>query len=165
MEELLYNLIAHINEGLPELSLVDEDYGQLEALDDPNIDQYPLTYPAVLIDAAETEWSDITGLSQKGKATVRLRLIIDCYDDTHEPSGTMGAIMQRAEMLGNLHRLVQGFRPMDDGVMRREKSRFYTWKHGIKVYENVYTLTVTENIQETEKADAPKKIVLSVGRL
>ena len=33
MESLLYQLINHIKEQMPSLSLVDEDYGQLEAID------------------------------------------------------------------------------------------------------------------------------------
>ena len=32
MELLLYHLIDHIKKEMPELSLVDEDYGQLEAI-------------------------------------------------------------------------------------------------------------------------------------
>ena len=33
MESLLYQLINHIKEQMPSLSLVDEDYGQLEAIE------------------------------------------------------------------------------------------------------------------------------------
>ena len=33
MELLLYHLIDHIKESMTSLSLVDEDYGQLEAID------------------------------------------------------------------------------------------------------------------------------------
>ena len=34
MEELIINLIEEINKNMPQLSLVDEDYGQLDAIDD-----------------------------------------------------------------------------------------------------------------------------------
>ena len=58
MESLLVNLINKIASELPWARTVDEDYGQLEALDDENIDMYPLTFPAILIDMPGTEWSD-----------------------------------------------------------------------------------------------------------
>lgn len=149
MELLLYRLISHIKENMSSLSLVDEDYGQLEAIDKEDVDMYPITFPAVLIDAPECEWSCINGKSQKGKATVGVKLIIDCYDDTHYGSGTTEAIQERSNIVSELHKLLQGFRPVNDGEMIREKSRFYTWSHGIKVYEMLYSVSVTEKIRET----------------
>lgn len=163
MESLLYQLINHIKENMPSLSLVDEDYGQLEAIDKEDVDTYPVTFPCVLIDIPETEWSNLSGKSQKGKAKVNVRLVIDCYDDTHYGSGTMEAMLERAEMVRDLHRFLQCYRPDGDGELIREKSRFYTWSHGIKVYEMLYTVATTDIIQETVKADVPGKIALAVA--
>lgn len=164
MELLLYHLINHIKEQMPELSLVDEDYGQLEAIDKEETDTYPVTFPCVLIDTPETDWDNIAGKSQKGKAKVGVRLVIDCYDDTHYGSGTMEAILQRSEMVEKLHRALQCFRPTQDGELIREKSKFYTWSHGIKVYEMLYSVAVKDIIRETMTVDAPKKVVISVGK-
>ena len=50
MELLLYHLINHIKESMPSLSLVDEDYGQMEAIDKEDVDTYPVTFPCVLSD-------------------------------------------------------------------------------------------------------------------
>ena len=165
MESLLYHLIDHIKESMPSLSLVDEDYGQLEAIDKEDVDTYPVTFPCVLIDIPETEWSNLSGKSQKGKAKVNVRLVIDCYDDTHYGSGTEEKTLERAEMVKDLHKALQGYRPEEDGELIREKSRFYTWSHGIKVYEMLYSVAATDIIQETVKADAPRKVVISVGKL
>ena len=162
MESLLYHLINHIKESMPSLSMVDEDYGQLEAIDKDDVDTYPVTFPCVLIDIPETEWSNLSGKSQKGKAKVNVRLVIDCYDDTHCGAGTEEKTLQRAEMVKDLHKALQGFRPDEDGELIREKSRFYTWSHGIKVYEMLYSVATTYMIQETEKVAAPRKVVLSV---
>lgn len=163
MESLLYHLIDYIKEGMPSLSMVDEDYGQLEAIDKDDMDTYPVTFPAVLVDIPETEWSSLSARSQKGKATVNVRLVIDCYDDTHFGSGSMEAILGRTEMAKDLHRLLQCYRPEGDGELVREKSRFYTWSHGIKVYEALYSVSVKDIIPETVKADAPRKVVISAG--
>lgn len=165
MESLLYQLINHIKEGMPSLSLVDEDYGQLEAIDKDNMDTYPITFPCVLIDVPEIEWSELAAKSQKGKAKVNVRLVIDCYDDTHSGSGTMEKIEDRAEMVKDLHSLLRCYRPDGDGELIREKSRFYTWNHGIKVYEMLYSLSVQDIIPQTEKAASPGKIAVSVRLL
>lgn len=165
MELLLYHLINHIKENMPSLSLVDEDYGQLEAIDKEGVDMYPVTFPCVLVDAPETEWSNLAGKSQQGKAKVNIRLVIDCYDDTHYGSGTTGKIREREEMVEELHRMLQCFRPVGGGELIREKARFYTWSHGIKVYEMLYTVAVKDIIQETVTAAAPKKVVISVAGL
>lgn len=165
MESLLYQLINHIKENMPSLSLVDEDYGQLEAIDKEDMQTYPVTFPCVLIDMPETEWSNLSGKSQKGKTKVNVRMVIDCYDDTHYGSGTMEAMQDRAEMVSDLHKFLQCFRPDGDGELIREKSRFYTWSHGIKVYEMLYSVSVTDIIQETMKAAAPHRVSISVAKL
>lgn len=164
MESILNDLVSHVGQNMPDLKTVDEDYGQLEILDDPNRDTYPLTFPAVLIDAAETSWSNVEGLSQHGVCTIRVRLIIDCYDDTHYGSGTTGKIMEREEVRKRLHCLLQGHRIGEDGAMMRTSSRFYTFNHGIKVYETTYSLAVTEYMKERLKKVEKVKVVISPQR-
>lgn len=161
---MICKLVAHINEQMPELSMVDEDYGQLENLEDDNRDMYPITFPAVLVENTETEWSNLAGRSQKGDAMFRVRLIIDCYDDTHAECGTQYAVEEREDMRSRLHTILQGFRPVDDGVLIRKRSKFFTWYHGIKVYEMTYACVVTETIRETVTIARPK-VSLSVGIL
>ena len=165
MEKLLESLIELFGINMPELRTVDEDYGQLEMINQENRDTYPLTYPAVLIDAPDVTWSNIAGLSQKGDATIRVKLIIDCYDDTHHGSTTTDRISERAEMRRKVHKLVQGYRVDDETQLIRTNSRFYTWDHGIKVYEQTYTGTVTELLEpETIPTRAVPKVKLS-GRV
>ena len=146
MESLLEDLINRITENMPDLKVVDEDYGQLEALGQEGTDQYPLTFPAVLIDASSVQWSNIGGLNQKGEATIRVRLIIDCYDDTHGTSGTTHLIALRDAKRHELHKLLQGYRTCEESTLIRTNTRFYTAANGIKVYESTYTATVTETI-------------------
>ena len=163
MECLLEDLINHIGQNMPDLEVVDEDYGQLEMLNQESRDHYPLTFPAVLIDASSVEWSNIGGLNQKGTATVRVRLIIDCYDDTHRHSGTTHLIARREEKRRELHKLLQGYRTSKDTALMRTNTRFYTANHGIKVYESTYTGTITEIIEpETVSTNAKPKIGFKV---
>ena len=157
MESLLVNLIGKIAGELPWARTVDEDYGQLEALDDENVDMYPLTFPAVLIDLPGTEWSDVGDLSQRGVCEVRVRLAIDCYDDTHAGSQTTDRIMQREEKRKALHALLQGYRVSSEGAWIRTRSKFFTSNHGIKVYEATYTCATSETTRE--RATIAKKTI------
>lgn len=159
MEYILEDLVKLIGDNMPDMSLVDEDYGQLEMLDEQGRDTYPVTFPAVLVDAPEASWTNDSGLNQRGTATVRVRLIIDCYDDTHYRSGTTEKIREREDTRRRLHVLLQGHRIQDDQALVRTASRFYTWNHGIKVYEQTYTVMVTEQIgQQTEPVKAQPDI-------
>jgi hypothetical protein len=155
MESLLYHLIDYIQTNMPELRTVDEDYGQLEALDNEDTDTYPIVFPAVLINTPDTDWSCLQGKNQKGEAQLTIRLCMDCYDDTHSGSGTLDKILERQEKVQALHELLQCFRPLDDGELIRTRSKFYTWNHGIKIYELYYTLAVQDMITETTTTPKP----------
>lgn len=159
MEQIIRTLIELIHSAMPQLELVDEDYGQLEAIDKSDVDTYPLVMPAVLIDTPETSWTDTAGGAQKGTCTVRVRLILDCYDDTHATSGTLDRVAERERMRHGLHRLLQGFRPDSDGALVRTQSRFYTWNHGIKVYEQTYTTTTSEQVADTPAVATARPVV------
>lgn len=162
MERLLESLINLFGQQMPVLCTIDEDYGQLEMLNQEGRDTYPLTFPAILIDAPDVVWSNIGGLSQKGEATIRVKLIIDCYDDTHHGSGTTDLIAERAALRAKVHKLLQGYRVEGVTQLIRTNSRFYTWDHGIKVYEQTYTGVVTEILKpETIRTHADPVIAES----
>lgn len=159
MEQIIRTLIGHIQSSMPQLALVDEDYGQLEYIDKEDVDTYPLVMPAVLIDTPETSWTDTADGGQKGTCKVRVRLIIDCYDDTHATSGTSDRVAERERMRHWLHRLLQGFRPDSDGALVRTQSRFYTWSYGIKVYEQTYTTTTSETVADPPAVATARPVV------
>ena len=60
MEYLILPIIQHISNGMPELMVVDEDYGQLEVVDDDGKFMYELTYPAVLVDIEPVSYTHLT---------------------------------------------------------------------------------------------------------
>lgn len=166
MESLISELITLIASAMPALALVDEDYGQLENIDDSDDERqmYPIAFPCVLIDAPETEWSNLASGVQKGGCTIRVRLCIDCYDDTHYGSDTTSRIAERNALRHELHAVLQNFRPDDDGALIRTASRFYTFNHGIKVYELTYKTTVSESVVTEKVKVAAHRISLSVLR-
>ena len=124
MDELFSLFIQRISEWMPELTLVDEDYGQLEAgLEE---ETYPVTFPCVLIGNLEADWENLTGGGQRGTVFFSVRLAVDCYDDTHYGSGTESKVAERLLMANRVYAALQGFRPNNSmTALVRTKSRFY----------------------------------------
>lgn len=136
MDTIILALMELIKNALPELSYIDEDYGQLEEYAD---ESNPVTFPCVLIDTPDVDWSDLAPGTQNGSVVMSFKLILDCYDDTHYGSGTEDKIRERAEMNQRLYKALQGLRTDDnmDG-MERIKSKSYTIGGGLKIYESNY---------------------------
>ena len=145
MQQLLLLLLQHIAQQFPNLSLVAEDCGQLETQEDT----YPVTFPCVLIGNTDTDWQDLDegSGSQRGTATITVRLAIDCYDDVHIGSTQEYSIYERLQLAHDIHEAVQGieFEECENvWPLSRIKSRDYTLPGNIKVYESIYRLTVME---------------------
>ena len=135
MEQIFLQILQRIADSMPQLSLVDEDYGQLENDDDT----YPVTFPCVLVGNMNADWTDLGYGVQKGACTFTARLVIDCYDDTHLGSGTEQKVALRLAMASELYRALQGFLCDENmGPIERVKSRDLTVQGGIKVYEQIY---------------------------
>ncbi|MGL4520813.1 MAG: hypothetical protein ACRCUJ_14390 [Phocaeicola sp.] len=145
MEELFITLQAMVAEQMPELSLVDEDYGQLQALLNGE-DSYPVTFPCVLMGETKVAWKNVTPVIQQGEGSITVRLAFDCYDDTHYGSGTEDKIRERLQKEGELHKILQGYRLNKEmGRLKRATSTQFSLPGGIKVYEIVYSFTVVDN--------------------
>lgn len=142
MEDLFEKILQLLAEEMPELSLIDEDYGQLETQEDT----YPVPFPCVLIGNMDADWEDIGMGVQKGVANISVRLAIDCYDDTHYGSGTEGKVSERLQMANRLYAALQCFCPLENmGPMFRTKSRYYSIPGGIKVYEFIFNYEVHDD--------------------
>ncbi len=152
METLFLSVQKRIAENMPELSLVDEDYGQLNTEEDA----YPVTFPCVLIQVEEIDWKDLGGGKQQGTANIRVKLSIDCYDDTHYTSGTANKAAGRMLLYKKMHKQLNMFKggilADDSGTvidkyftpMKRLKSVFYSLPGGVKVYEGVYSCQILD---------------------
>lgn len=139
MEDILITIMERIAQEVPELSHIDEDYGQLEF----NEDTYPVTFPCVLIGNIDSDWDDIGMGAQNSETTITTRLAIDCYDDTHYSSGTNEKIRERIQLANKVYKALQCFEPTDNtSELVRIKSRDYSISGGIKVYETTYEFTI-----------------------
>jgi hypothetical protein len=149
MSRLLSELITHIGRSMSTVAMVDEDCGQLEALQYGE-DQYPITFPCILIGSPEVEWKNFKSEGQRGKGEMSVRLAFDCYGDTHYGSGKKeGRELQddaeeRAEIAHLLNTLLEGWGCDCAGPLRRVRSRGVSLPRQIKVYETVYEVTVVD---------------------
>ena len=141
MEEVFINIMEQIAREMPELSLIDEDYGQLEM--GANEDHYPVTFPCVLIGNVDSDWHDLGYGAQNSESTVTVRLAIDCYHDTSYASGTYGKARGRQQLANKLYKALQGLECSEDASpLVREKSRDYALPGYIKVFEMTFSFTL-----------------------
>lgn len=156
MEEIFIAIMEHIAETMPELSYIDEDYGQLEPTEEQ--DSYPVTFPCVLIENTESDWNDIGYGVQKSESLVTVRLAIDCYDDTHYTSGTYQKVRERQLKAKELYKALQGFQCAEEATpLVRVKSRDYSLPGNIKVYETMFSFTMHD---ESAMQEGLKKFTL-----
>lgn len=156
MEEIFIAIMEHIAETMPELSYIDEDYGQLEPTEDQ--DNYPVTFPCVLIGNTESDWNEIGYGVQKSESLVTVRLAIDCYDDTHYTSGTYQKVKERQLKAKELYKTLQGFQCAEEATpLVRVKSRDYSLPGNIKVYETMFSFTLHD---ESAMQEGLKKFTL-----
>lgn len=143
MEEIFIAITEQVAANMPELSYVDEDYGQLEM--GAEEDSYPVTFPCVLIGNTESTWSDVGTSYQKSNSTITVRLAMDCYDDTHFTSGSYEKTRKRIALAYKLHEALQNLRCSGNATpLTRVKSGSYTLPGLIKVYELTYAFRLVE---------------------
>lgn len=139
MENMKLALMKRIREEVPEIATIDEDCGQLEIEED----QYPVVFPAVLINADATEWQTLNAgrpVLQRGDASFTIKLAIDCYDDTHIGSTTEDRILERDALNEKVFNAIQGLKiESASSVISRVRSREYSLGGGLKVYETTFS--------------------------
>lgn len=166
MEEILETLIQRIQAEMPEIRYVSEDCGQLEMLEERERTDYPVQFPAVLVDCTESQWSNVWGLSQKGAVTVKIRLLADCFEEIQAGIPSPAATGQRAVLQTRLYEVLQGFRAADfaHGLIRSGAGT-RVFRHGIKVYETVYQDTLDARLPEHEVRKKVERVQLALSRI
>jgi len=146
MEQLILKMMELLSQSIQELSMIDEDYGQLD-LQSPE-DTYPVTFPCIVIGGGQASWETLGSLDQRGQMSVTVRLAIDCYDDTHYGSTTESKIEERLQLAHRVFTSLQG-KKLVSGQSRfnRSTSRDYALYKGIKCYETVFAFRYDEEAQ------------------
>lgn len=148
METLFNDLQKHLADNFGErITLIDEDYGQLEALQSGE-DQYPVTFPCILIGLPQVDWRNLKPGIQQGTVSLTVRLAFDCYDDTHYSSTQEGHTTLRMGMSKELNTYIHGWKfEGSSSPMQRTTTMQTTYPGGIKVYSHTYTAKVEESTE------------------
>lgn len=144
MEQLLLFLMQTIFQQFQlENLVIDEDCGQLDAIAQ-GLDQYPVTFPCVLLGDSEVVFRDVKEPAQRGTLTMTVRLAFDVYDDTRLGSGQEQSIADRMAANTQLTEILNGLQlPDSRDRLHRTLFRSYSMPHGVKVYETIYEANVT----------------------
>lgn len=78
--QILLDLQKRISSEVPEISYIDQDLGQLTQGED--YERPPLSYPALLIDFPNTDYSEISSGAQLGAVPITFQLIFAPYSQT-----------------------------------------------------------------------------------
>lgn len=149
MEQLFNDLQKQIAATMGgAVSLIDEDYGQLETLQNGG-EQYPVTFPCVLASMPAVEWRSLKTGAQPGTLTLTVRLAFDCYADTAPESTREQAAAGRMMLSRKLDGCIHGwtFEGCARAMLRR-RTRCYSMPRGIKVYEHTYETEVEETSEQ-----------------
>jgi len=139
VQDLLYN-------GVPALTLIDEDYGQVEAMVNGSGDTYPITFPAALIGNMSIDWKDIGGGVQTGRCQFSVRLFCECLQDSHKGSGTESSMRDRLALNNEVYLALQGrVLKKHSDYLARVKQGDYFLPGGIKVYETIFAFDIHDN--------------------
>ena len=146
MEQLMSDLLRQIAEKMGNLvEVVDEDYGQLDALKNGE-PVYPVAFPCVLVGIPETVWGNLKADTQRGEPTLSVRLAFDCgVQPPVDESTAVELATQRYQLVKRLNDAVQGwgFEGCRSAAVRT-KSVQTVEPGNVKVYEQQYAVMVIE---------------------
>ena len=148
MHILYKSVLTQLSSNVPELVWIDEETGQLEFEEE----NYPVTFPACLIDIQQIDWETRGKQNQEGDAIIVFRIAFDIYEDTHKDSPDMDIALNRLKLLNKIHSFLQGFggnilpdpnnagKYLDINFKRLDRRRTITEKRhdGLRVYSVEY---------------------------
>lgn len=103
---ILLALKARIQQAVPEILLVEQDWRQID--NNPSIPA--LSWPCVLIDFTPSYFGEESGLGQWGDVTIQLRL---AFPPVVAPDSVSGKAIAGYEIEAKLFKALQGWQPAD----------------------------------------------------
>ena len=148
MDILYQSIVTRLQNEVPELLWIDMECGQLEFPEE----NYPVQFPALLIDISETQWSSVGNGVQVGDVTVQIRVAFDIYEDTHADAPDIETALQRLQLMNKIHSKLHNFegKILPDGSdthfnkMERIRTSSERRDDGLKVFTMLYTLNMRD---------------------
>lgn len=155
--QILLDLQKRISTEVPEIQFIDQDLGQLGQVGDNG--RPPISYPAVLIDFPDSDYTNLADGAQLGAVPVSFQLIFDNYSQTWhkapEPVRKKGFEYLNTEQ--KLHNCLQNWHEKYFTPLMRTKVKSQNNNDlGLRVRQLVYTTeyedysTIDEEFKEIE---------------
>jgi hypothetical protein len=143
MQQLLTALQARLQQQVPGLQYIDEDWGQLDYYSP----HPPVQWPCALIDIATVQWSNQGAQLQAGIATVSITVANVKTTNTSSlaPMAQRNTAFAIHELLTQIHQALHAYLPAGGSSRMYRKSTQRTRRDdGIQQYQLTYQLTVAE---------------------
>lgn len=148
-KEIMKAVMDRIRQEIPALRWIDADEGQLDFQDS----RPPVAFPCCLVELYYPDAENMAGnhpTVQRIEVAIALKVgFNDCASfNVNKPVQVQGTAFARLHMLENIHRILQGFRPVEGCVksLRRKSCRPQKRPDGLKVYEAVYVAEFIDRI-------------------
>ncbi|MBO9200573.1 MULTISPECIES: hypothetical protein [Niastella] len=140
---LLLALKARIQQTVPEILLVEQDWRQIDNDPTPAI-----SWPCVLIDFTPSYFGDESEMGQWGDITIQLRL---AFPPVTAPDTVSGQAIAGYEIEAKLHKALQGWQPTDQdaNAIGQPLSRLQVLTEDRKDAIRVRTVYFTSTIEDT----------------
>ncbi len=140
-KEIMQAVLTRIRQQVPQLRWIDADEGQLDFAES----RPPVAFPCCLVELYYPDAENVAAnrpAIQRVEAAVTLKIAFnDCASfNVNKPTQVQEVAFSRLDLLEDIHRALQGFRPENcPKSWRRKSCRPQKRPDGLKVYEAVYT--------------------------
>lgn len=158
MKQLLSSVLTQIQETVPALKYVDENWGQLDYYGE----RPPVKFPCALVDIGSAQWQDTGTLAQIG--IVQVRVVVATMKLTNTSGKAPQAQKDKAfeffETLQNIHKALHGYQPAPHcGIITRRSCELLQNDLGIKMYELRFAVQINDKSAMPVHETVPKPTV------
>jgi hypothetical protein len=154
--KLYTDLQERIKNTVEEIDWIEQDFGQ-DTLDEwrPNV-----SFPAVLIDFPQTNYSEIGGINQSATVIVSLRLLFAPFSQSYEdaPIEVIEDALQFFEIENKIVNALQGWAPSDNycqPLLRRSAASNNNNRRGLRIRNLSFATAFLEIFEKPEKHNEP----------
>ena len=147
MKDLLTDVQFKLQQSVPELKYVDEDWGQLDYFSS----NPPVKWPCALIDITNASWSNTLKTVQMGLVQIKIRVADLRISNTsgRAPQNQKDKSFAIFDLLKSIHKSLHGWTGHKHySALIRTSSTRLKRSDGIRIYEITYTTELIDNSTE-----------------
>lgn len=147
MDQLYKDILERLA-VIPELQWVDYDTGQIDAF----ADNYPVPFPAVLVDFENVDWQDVGNKLQGGEVTINIRYAFSAIEDwnNHTPEASRANGLARLRLKNTINAKLHGWGGGHYNRLTRFNERTERRDDGLKVINMKYRTYITDGSATSE---------------